>query len=105
MTKEDEDDYLTYCSEAMFRIHILEQRLQRYVLKDIYISSKIYHDVQFKKIFNIYIAIVLLIFISTLAPKISWLKLPSSLQILYGLAFQTCTRLLHLQNSLIINNN
>lgn len=29
MTKEDEDDYLTYCSEAMFRIHILEQRLQR----------------------------------------------------------------------------
>ena len=30
MTKEDEDDYLTYCSEAMFRIHILEQRLQRH---------------------------------------------------------------------------
>ena len=33
MTKEDEEEYLTYCSEAMFRIHILEQRLTRYVFK------------------------------------------------------------------------
>ena len=30
MTKEDEDDYLNFCSEAMFRIHILEQRLNRH---------------------------------------------------------------------------
>jgi len=30
MTKEDEEEYLNYCSEAMFRIHILEQRLNRY---------------------------------------------------------------------------
>lgn len=29
MTKEDEEEYLNYCSEAMFRIHILEQRLNR----------------------------------------------------------------------------
>eukprot|EP00061_Rhincodon_typus_P017980 g46944.t1 len=27
MTKEDEQAYLAYCSEAMFRIHILEMRL------------------------------------------------------------------------------
>jgi len=31
MTKEDEEDYLNFCSEAMFRIHILELRLNRYV--------------------------------------------------------------------------
>lgn len=31
MTKEDEEEYLNYCSEAMFRIHILEQRLNRYL--------------------------------------------------------------------------
>ncbi|XP_025105160.1 dynein regulatory complex subunit 7-like [Pomacea canaliculata] len=30
MSKEDEDDYLNYCSEAMFRIHILELRLNRH---------------------------------------------------------------------------
>lgn len=30
MTKEDEEEYLNYCSEAMFRIHILEQRLNRH---------------------------------------------------------------------------
>ncbi|XP_039619776.1 dynein regulatory complex subunit 7 isoform X2 [Polypterus senegalus] len=30
MTKEDEDSYLSYCSEAMFRIHILELRLNRH---------------------------------------------------------------------------
>lgn len=29
MTKEDEQAYLSYCSEAMFRIHILELRLNR----------------------------------------------------------------------------
>ncbi|XP_074865016.1 dynein regulatory complex subunit 7 [Carettochelys insculpta] len=30
MTLEDEDAYLTYCSDAMFRIHILEMRLNRH---------------------------------------------------------------------------
>lgn len=30
MTLEDEDAYLTYCSDAMFRIRILELRLSRY---------------------------------------------------------------------------
>ena len=31
LTKEDEEDYLNFCSEAMFRIHILELRLNRFV--------------------------------------------------------------------------
>lgn len=30
MTKDDEESYLEYCSQAMFRIHILELRLNRY---------------------------------------------------------------------------
>ncbi|XP_059160547.1 dynein regulatory complex subunit 7-like [Physella acuta] len=30
MSKDDEEDYLNYCSEAMFRIHILELRLARH---------------------------------------------------------------------------
>ncbi|XP_071962166.1 dynein regulatory complex subunit 7-like [Antedon mediterranea] len=30
MLKEDEEEYLEYCSEAMFRIHILELRLNRH---------------------------------------------------------------------------
>ena len=30
MTKEEEEEYVSYCSEAMFRIHILEERLNRY---------------------------------------------------------------------------
>lgn len=30
MTKVEEDEYLAYCSDAMFRIHILEQRLSRH---------------------------------------------------------------------------
>ena len=29
LTPEDEDLYLSYCSQAMFRIRILEQRLSR----------------------------------------------------------------------------
>ncbi|XP_055956877.1 dynein regulatory complex subunit 7 [Patella vulgata] len=31
MPKENEEDYLNYCSDAMFRIHILEVRLNRWV--------------------------------------------------------------------------
>ncbi|ESO96481.1 hypothetical protein LOTGIDRAFT_115813, partial [Lottia gigantea] len=30
MSKENEEDYLNYCSDAMFRIHILELRLNRH---------------------------------------------------------------------------
>jgi hypothetical protein len=30
MSREDEQEYLEYCSEAMFRIHILELRLNRH---------------------------------------------------------------------------
>jgi len=30
MSKEEEEEYVSYCSEAMFRIHILEQRLNRH---------------------------------------------------------------------------
>ncbi|MBN3306802.1 DRC7 protein, partial [Amia calva] len=30
MTKDDEDTYLSYCSDTMFRIHILEMRLKRH---------------------------------------------------------------------------
>lgn len=31
MGKEDEEEYLTYCKEAIFRIHILDLRLTRSV--------------------------------------------------------------------------
>ncbi len=29
LTKEEEKDYIDFCNDAMFRIHILEQRLNR----------------------------------------------------------------------------
>ena len=29
MSRDDEQEYLEYCAEAMFRIHILELRLNR----------------------------------------------------------------------------
>ena len=29
LTREKEAEYITYCNDAMFRIHILEQRLNR----------------------------------------------------------------------------
>ena len=35
MQKDDEEEYLNYCSEAMFRIHILELRLNRYYIRHI----------------------------------------------------------------------
>lgn len=34
MTKEDEDEYHAFCSDALLRIHILKQRLDRYVIAD-----------------------------------------------------------------------
>ena len=30
MEKAEEEEFLAYCEDAMFRIHILEQRLQRH---------------------------------------------------------------------------
>lgn len=30
MSREDEQEYLEYCSDALFRIHILELRLNRH---------------------------------------------------------------------------
>ena len=30
ITKDEEVEYVSYCGEAMYRIHILEQRLNRY---------------------------------------------------------------------------
>ena len=32
ITKEDEEEYVVWCNEAIFRIHILEQRLNRYAV-------------------------------------------------------------------------
>ncbi len=29
LTREDEAEYISHCNEALFRIHILEQRLNR----------------------------------------------------------------------------
>ncbi|KAM5262838.1 dynein regulatory complex subunit 7 [Ctenodactylus gundi] len=48
LTPEDEDLYLSYCSQAMFRIRILEQRLNRHKelapLKYLALEEKIYKD-------------------------------------------------------------
>lgn len=38
MSKDDEEEYLNYCSEAMFRIHILELRLNRYLTYTLHVS-------------------------------------------------------------------
>ena len=39
MQKDDEEAYLAYCSEAMFRINILELRLNRFVTSSPSVSS------------------------------------------------------------------
>ncbi|XP_070254043.1 dynein regulatory complex subunit 7 isoform X1 [Myotis yumanensis] len=48
LTTEDEDLYLSYCSQAMFRIRILEQRLNRHKelapLKYLALEEKLYKD-------------------------------------------------------------
>ncbi|XP_004690301.1 PREDICTED: dynein regulatory complex subunit 7 [Condylura cristata] len=58
LTAEDEDLYLSYCSQAMFRIRILEQRLNRHKelapLKYLALEEKLYKDprlVEFLKVF------------------------------------------------------
>ena len=45
MSREDEQEYLEYCSDAMFRNHILELRLNRLIDNDVFIL--------FHKIFKI----------------------------------------------------
>ncbi|XP_023421775.1 dynein regulatory complex subunit 7 isoform X2 [Cavia porcellus] len=48
LTPEEEDQYLSYCSQAMFRIRILEQRLNRHKelapLKYLALEEKLYKD-------------------------------------------------------------
>ncbi|XP_060041464.1 dynein regulatory complex subunit 7 isoform X3 [Erinaceus europaeus] len=58
LTAEDEDLYLSYCSQAMFRIRILEQRLNRHKelapLKYLALEEKLYKDprlIEFMKVF------------------------------------------------------
>ncbi|XP_008833102.1 dynein regulatory complex subunit 7 isoform X1 [Nannospalax galili] len=58
LSPEDEDLYLSYCSQAMFRIRILEQRLNRHKemapLKYLALEEKLYKDprlVEFLKVF------------------------------------------------------
>uniref|UniRef100_UPI00398E8984 dynein regulatory complex subunit 7 isoform X2 n=1 Tax=Pristiophorus japonicus TaxID=55135 RepID=UPI00398E8984 len=53
MTKEDEQAYLSYCSEAMFRIHILEVRLNIHKetapIKYLALEDKLRRDVRLAK--------------------------------------------------------
>ncbi|XP_070577144.1 dynein regulatory complex subunit 7-like [Ptychodera flava] len=55
MNKEDEEEYLNYCSEAMFRIHILELRLNRHKetapLKYMALEQKIRNDQRLSEYF------------------------------------------------------
>ncbi|XP_072492809.1 dynein regulatory complex subunit 7 isoform X2 [Notamacropus eugenii] len=58
MTVEDEEAYLTYCSQAMFRIRILEQRLNRHKelapQKYLALEEKLYRDprlIEYLKVF------------------------------------------------------
>ncbi|XP_007905243.1 dynein regulatory complex subunit 7 isoform X2 [Callorhinchus milii] len=54
MTKEDEESYLMYCSQAMFRIHILELRLNRHKenapLMYLALEDKLRRDVRLAKL-------------------------------------------------------
>lgn len=55
MQKDDEEEYLNYCSEAMFRIHILELRLNRHKemapQKYMQLEQKIRADVRLSEYF------------------------------------------------------
>uniref|UniRef100_A0ABM5ETQ7 Dynein regulatory complex subunit 7 n=1 Tax=Pogona vitticeps TaxID=103695 RepID=A0ABM5ETQ7_9SAUR len=59
MTLEDEDAYLNYCSDAMFRIHILEQRLSRHKetapLKYMALEEKLCKDPRLSEYLRFYI--------------------------------------------------
>lgn len=43
MSREDEQEYLEYCAEAMFRIHILELRLNRLDFEQINFKFKLWN--------------------------------------------------------------
>ncbi|XP_058135927.1 dynein regulatory complex subunit 7 isoform X2 [Dasypus novemcinctus] len=59
MTAEDEDFYLSYCSQAMFRIRILEQRLNRHKelapLKYLALEEKLYKDPRLAELLRVFI--------------------------------------------------
>ncbi|KAM6223368.1 dynein regulatory complex subunit 7 [Rhynchocyon petersi] len=58
LTPEDEDLYLSYCSQAMFRIRILEQRLNRHKelapLKYRALEEKLYKDPRLLEFFKVF---------------------------------------------------
>uniref|UniRef100_A0A8C3WY03 Dynein regulatory complex subunit 7 n=1 Tax=Catagonus wagneri TaxID=51154 RepID=A0A8C3WY03_9CETA len=58
LTPEDEDLYLSYCSQAMFRIRILEQRLNRHKelapLKYLALEEKLYKDPRLVEILKVF---------------------------------------------------
>ncbi|MBV99535.1 Dynein regulatory complex subunit 7, partial [Eschrichtius robustus] len=59
LTPEDEDLYLSYCSQAMFRIRILEQRLNRHKelapLKYLALEEKLYKDPRLVELLKIFV--------------------------------------------------
>ncbi|XP_016062002.1 PREDICTED: dynein regulatory complex subunit 7 isoform X2 [Miniopterus natalensis] len=58
LTAEDEDLYLSYCSQAMFRIRILEQRLNRHKelapLKYLALEEKLYKDPRLVELLKVF---------------------------------------------------
>ncbi|XP_012599411.3 dynein regulatory complex subunit 7 [Microcebus murinus] len=58
LTSEDEDQYLSYCSQAMFRIRILEQRLNRHKelapLKYLALEEKLYKDPRLVELLKVF---------------------------------------------------
>ncbi|XP_036131653.1 dynein regulatory complex subunit 7 [Molossus molossus] len=58
LTTEDEDLYLSYCSQAMFRIRILEQRLNRHKelapLKYLALEEKLYKDPRLAELLKVF---------------------------------------------------
>ncbi|XP_040109831.1 dynein regulatory complex subunit 7 isoform X2 [Oryx dammah] len=59
LTPEDEDLYLSYCSQAMFRIRILEQRLSRHKelapLKYLALEEKLYKDPRLVELLKVFV--------------------------------------------------
>ncbi|XP_044116344.1 dynein regulatory complex subunit 7 isoform X1 [Neovison vison] len=59
LTPEDEDWYLSYCSQAMFRIRILEQRLNRHKelapLKYLALEEKLHKDPRLVDFLKVYV--------------------------------------------------
>ncbi|NIG59110.1 lobo-like [Pontoporia blainvillei] len=59
LTPEDEDLYLSYCSQAMFRIRVLEQRLHRHKelapLKYLALEEKLYKDPRLVELLKVFV--------------------------------------------------